>query len=1076
MNRLKLFFSLLFILLLSSSAANSHSGGSKPWQILTNHNFSSQIRLHPHILLFLSVPWSGESRSLMKEISRLVSDREDDLGPLMLMYMQRNKEKILADAIGATDGITIIYYHHSFAYKYQGKLVARNIISSILPYISASPDDIPLTPLTSEEDLKTFLQSTDKALLLHEFCGWTRKLLANKKRNGTSVFGLDSDTVRISESQGKENQKEAEKSSFQCDTQDGFSVIPGIGEFSADNASSAFQYTGNIATANSGVSSCTFEEFKKFDSFFSSFMNVARELFLPSERYRFGLVSEIPLVSSLLAEDSGSWSTMLYYNGCPSCSKILKEGDDLKTFLLKNDESIVKELERDGHDLDPAIHANKPSVLLFVDRFSDSSKTKRNSKEALDILRKLALQHKVSDQKGQENGNKSQKSSAQALQDYKSIAGHPKLKLSPMAQKVKLKEKMSVMIVNDGKHAILDNLASDLQGSSLQEILTYLLQQKKEVKLSSVAKEVGFRLLSDDMDIKLADKLPLEPQVESTQVSAPPSEEDFASTGGNMNKDSASEHKKELHYTSQDVSEPTLSETSDQLVSDEGLVISEDVKRTEEKGYVQVDLPEEEELKFRSFGGSFYVSEGNYRLLRALTDGTRIPSLVIIDPISQLHYVFPKHEIFNYSSVEDFLYRFLNGLLIPYQHSESASENSKEGPSPPFLNVDFHEADSVPRITSQTFSEQVLGFNESDNGNASDPWKEDVLILFSNSWCGFCQRMELVVREVCRAIKVYILKTGSLDREILHKDDNLKNAVKFPKIFLMDCTLNDCSLILKTNNQREVYPALLLFPAERKTPVPYEGDMAVADVIKFVVDHGSSSHHLIGDRGILPSVAEKRGRNQFKDAAIATAEGEASIKTDKSLEIQLKNQMGKRTVYYSQMKASRSKDEHDPEVLIGSILVATDKLVHPFDKSMVVIIKADKSTGFQGLIFNKLIRWDAVEDLDEGSEIVKEAPLSFGGPLIRRGMPLVALTRRAVGDEYPEVAAGIHFVDQTATLNEIEQLKSGNQSVSDYWFFLGFSSWGWDQLFDEIAEGAWNINANQTGNGNLDWPSSSLDM
>lgn len=49
--------------------------------------------------------------------------------------------------------------------------------------------------------------------------------------------------------------------------------------------------------------------------------------------------------------------------------------------------------------------------------------------------------------------------------------------------------------------------------------------------------------------------------------------------------------------------------------------------------------------------------------------------------------------------------------------------------------------------------------------------------------------------------------------------------------------------------QREVYPALLLFPAERKTSVSYEGDMAVADVIKFMAVHGSSSQHLTNEKG-----------------------------------------------------------------------------------------------------------------------------------------------------------------------------------------------------------------------------------
>ena len=49
--------------------------------------------------------------------------------------------------------------------------------------------------------------------------------------------------------------------------------------------------------------------------------------------------------------------------------------------------------------------------------------------------------------------------------------------------------------------------------------------------------------------------------------------------------------------------------------------------------------------------------------------------------------------------------------------------------------------------------------------------------------------------------------------------------------------------------QREVYPALLLFPAERKTAVSYEGDMAVSNVMKFIADHGSCSQHLTSDKG-----------------------------------------------------------------------------------------------------------------------------------------------------------------------------------------------------------------------------------
>lgn len=102
------------------------------------------------------------------------------------MIVYRNTDKLLAGAIGADgEGVTIVYYHHSVAYKYRGKLHARNILYSVNPYLSVSPDELPLKELNSPEELKDFTESTDKALILFEFCGWTRKLLAKGKNNGT---------------------------------------------------------------------------------------------------------------------------------------------------------------------------------------------------------------------------------------------------------------------------------------------------------------------------------------------------------------------------------------------------------------------------------------------------------------------------------------------------------------------------------------------------------------------------------------------------------------------------------------------------------------------------------------------------------------------------------------------------------------------------------------------------------------------------------------------------------------------------------------------------------------------------
>lgn len=122
----------------------------------------------------------------MKDVALLIADKGEEFGPLKLRYIHRNTEKMLADSVGATtDEITLVYFHYSTSYKYQGRLRAKNILSSLYPYIIRAPEEVPLKALNNPEELRMFLDSTDKALVLVDFCGWTTKLLAKRKENGT---------------------------------------------------------------------------------------------------------------------------------------------------------------------------------------------------------------------------------------------------------------------------------------------------------------------------------------------------------------------------------------------------------------------------------------------------------------------------------------------------------------------------------------------------------------------------------------------------------------------------------------------------------------------------------------------------------------------------------------------------------------------------------------------------------------------------------------------------------------------------------------------------------------------------
>ncbi|KAK4562480.1 hypothetical protein RGQ29_005108 [Quercus rubra] len=80
--------------------------------------------------------------------------------------------------------------------------------------------------------------------------------------------------------------------------------------------------------------------------------------------------------------------------------------------------------------------------------------------------------------------------------------------------------------------------------------------------------------------------------------------------------------------------------------------------------------------------------------------------------------------------------------------------------------------------------------------------------------------------------------------------------------------------------QREVYPALILFPAESQNAILYDGDMAVADIIRFIADQGSNSRNLISNKGIIWNVAKRGGGNQnpFKEASPTEIRDEISTR------------------------------------------------------------------------------------------------------------------------------------------------------------------------------------------------------
>lgn len=116
---------------------------------------------------------------------------------------------------------------------------------------------------------------------------------------------------------------------------------PWPGEFSATNGS-------DFLESENGVS-CRFDEFQRFEVVFPKLMSVVKEFFLPPQKIRFGLVRDRSMLPVLGVQDSDPWFMMLYFTGCPSCSKVLKEGIDIRSALQMQASPVLEVCFYDCH-------------------------------------------------------------------------------------------------------------------------------------------------------------------------------------------------------------------------------------------------------------------------------------------------------------------------------------------------------------------------------------------------------------------------------------------------------------------------------------------------------------------------------------------------------------------------------------------------------------------------------------------------------------------------------------------------------------------------------------------------------
>ncbi|KAH7440252.1 hypothetical protein KP509_04G098300 [Ceratopteris richardii] len=148
-----------------------------PWIRLTSDNFSSEIHTYPFVLCLATVPWSGESRSLMTDLSETLGVNENLHISTQLRVVYINQDKCLDKFfLQSKRYLAFTFFWYSTPFRYKGKLRAQNILTAINHAVSLKSSDYPFKRLETKSDLDRFRESTDRAVILFDFCNYSDRI------------------------------------------------------------------------------------------------------------------------------------------------------------------------------------------------------------------------------------------------------------------------------------------------------------------------------------------------------------------------------------------------------------------------------------------------------------------------------------------------------------------------------------------------------------------------------------------------------------------------------------------------------------------------------------------------------------------------------------------------------------------------------------------------------------------------------------------------------------------------------------------------------------------------------------
>ncbi|KAI5071041.1 hypothetical protein GOP47_0013292 [Adiantum capillus-veneris] len=1138
-----------------------------PWIRLTHDNFSSEIDTHPFLLCLATVPWCGESRSLMRELSMSLSLDESlhSLIQLRVVYINLDKglKKIFSERVRYP---TFTFFWHSTPLKYNGKLRLQNILTAIHRAIRLNLWDLPLKKLETAADLESFIGSTEKAVILFDFCNYTNKIRKSKHhqvvdkaiimspgsnnvgqeksdrfvKNSTMnampevLEGLTQLISNVGEDQTESSlkqsdvQEHAEASSelisrnserlhgmllgditedndefsndglsrnpvgngndvhhqvVSCEFENDLTSLSGPSVLLGAKSSEEGRYKKNWFTdsTKSGVfipvEGCNRTEYSHFAKVYQSLIKIASAYTLTPELANFAIIGNKTLLSTWGFDrfQNQTWFLVQWMSDWPNLPRLYYGSEALESYLF-GQKQLVSEVSRESINVPSSLCNDTMLVILFIDKVSPLPEVRRKSWEALAALRAFAREYV------RQESPEMQVNTSMDFQRESKPASEPNLEKS-----------------GTGKQIFKDRFISPKSVSG-QNLVLQATNQPIRVSKKPSSKNFNLLLHETAFDGNVVLRVLLEGN-EKLKVDASVLNEDLQELELSkllLSEDNAV-YKIQEEKIVGEIDADSISSMPEGLTS----VLSSRVGRSfvglkaaksGDRGKEEGLSPTKHESTF-----SFYFADGEDQWKDMVEPALPYPALVILDCVRGGQFIFPTHnQSIDFTSLKVFFDQFATKKLLKTYLSEVAQTKPRKRVQPPFVNRDFHEVDGVPRLTAQRLL-QLLAQGSMVSltfctKHRPQFWERAALVLFTTPSCGFCKRMELVFREVHklliqhlhRSARDVLLEDGycTYDGDFQNMDTIGGNLLatnelgiegKVPRLFQIDCTLNDCSGFFESIDQEELYPSVILYPAQSKNhPIVFGGQSTVQEILKFIAIEGEAGAIIFS---LLQGGTQKKGSH----TKTHTQTGECHLpQTSQSILIDSRSSSSRHAYQFTADTTESPSslfelddDKHQTAIrpivypTVGSVLVATEQLSKAskaFESSKILIVKADGQEGFQGLIFNKPLAWNRLTGLDmEMEPLVNRTVLCYGGPVILQGEPFLSLSRLKGTDGFTEVVPGVYVGGPGVTMHVFLSIKEGGLQAADFWFFVGHAVWGWQQLLNEIEQQWWNLTSYEEG-------------